>query len=127
MKISAKDAQKLNISFTLVNYSSLGCITEFHSKLVHEEYLITIFTLWYLSLSLERAGFCAPVLLYALKEIIEASLTQNTETDEVANLFHAVQTVFQKVLECVARRLKTQQEEGIQVSYYTCNYYLMCR
>ncbi|KAF1584703.1 Condensin-2 complex subunit G2, partial [Eudyptes moseleyi] len=63
----------------------------------------------------ERAGFCAPVLLYALKEIIEASLTQNTEADEVANLFHAVQTVFQKVLECVARRLKTQQEEGIQL------------
>ncbi|KAF1495352.1 Condensin-2 complex subunit G2, partial [Megadyptes antipodes antipodes] len=63
----------------------------------------------------ERAGFCAPVLLYALKEIIEASLTQNTETDEAANLFHAVQTVFQKVLECVACRLKTQQEEGIQL------------
>ncbi|XP_009276933.1 PREDICTED: condensin-2 complex subunit G2 [Aptenodytes forsteri] len=63
----------------------------------------------------ERAGFCAPVLLHALKEIIEASLTQNTETDEVANLFHAVQTVFQNVLECVARRLKTQQEEGIQL------------
>ncbi|NXN71049.1 CNDG2 protein, partial [Himantopus himantopus] len=63
----------------------------------------------------ERGGFCAPVLLYTLKEIIEASLTQNTETDEVANLFHAVQTVFQKVLECVARRLKKQQEEGIQL------------
>ncbi|XP_050747216.1 condensin-2 complex subunit G2 isoform X2 [Gymnogyps californianus] len=63
----------------------------------------------------ERGDFCAPVLLYALKEIIEASLTQNTETDEVANLFHAVQTVFQKVLECVARRLKKQQEEGIQL------------
>ncbi|NXN44730.1 CNDG2 protein, partial [Rhinoptilus africanus] len=63
----------------------------------------------------ERGGFCAPVLLYSLKAIIEASLTQNTETDEVANLFHAVQTVFQKVLECVARRLKKQQEEGIQL------------
>ncbi|KFV20502.1 Condensin-2 complex subunit G2, partial [Tauraco erythrolophus] len=63
----------------------------------------------------ERGGFCAPVLLYALKEIIEASLTQNTETDEVANLFHAVQTVFQKILECVARRLKKQPEEGIQL------------
>ncbi|NXF32788.1 CNDG2 protein, partial [Nyctibius bracteatus] len=63
----------------------------------------------------ERGAFCAPVLLYALKEITEASLTQNTETDEVANLFHAVQTVFQKVLECVARRLKKQQEEGIQL------------
>ncbi|NXE76680.1 CNDG2 protein, partial [Cochlearius cochlearius] len=63
----------------------------------------------------ERGGFCAPVLLYTLKEIIEASLTQNTETDEVANLLHAVQTIFQKVLECVARRLKKQQEEGIQL------------
>ncbi|PKU34867.1 hypothetical protein llap_14829 [Limosa lapponica baueri] len=63
----------------------------------------------------ERGGFCAPVLLYTLKEIIEASLTRNAETDEVANLFHAVQTVFQKVLECVARRLKKQQEEGIQL------------
>ncbi|KAM6375228.1 condensin-2 complex subunit G2 [Alca torda] len=63
----------------------------------------------------ERGGFCAPVLLYCLKEVIEASLTQNTETDEVANLLYAVQTVFQKVLECVARRLKKQQEEGIQL------------
>ncbi|NXS62817.1 CNDG2 protein, partial [Brachypteracias leptosomus] len=63
----------------------------------------------------ERGGLCAPVLLCALKEIIEASLTRNTETDEVANVFHAVQTVFQKVLECVARRLKKQQEEGIQL------------
>ncbi|NXU12544.1 CNDG2 protein, partial [Pardalotus punctatus] len=62
----------------------------------------------------ERGGFCAPVLLCALKEIIEASSTQNTETDEVTNLFHTLQNVFQKILECVARRLKKQQEEGIQ-------------
>ncbi|NXG17944.1 CNDG2 protein, partial [Grallaria varia] len=63
----------------------------------------------------ERGGFCAPVLLYALKEIVEASLTQNTETDEVANLFHTVQNVLQKVLECVAQRLRKQQEEGIKL------------
>ncbi|NXB99948.1 CNDG2 protein, partial [Orthonyx spaldingii] len=63
----------------------------------------------------ERGGFCAPVLLCALKEIIEASLTQNTETDEVTNLFHTLQNVFQKILECVARKLKKQQEEGIQL------------
>ncbi|NWR93219.1 CNDG2 protein, partial [Furnarius figulus] len=63
----------------------------------------------------ERGGFCAPVLLCVLKEIIEVSLTQNTETDEVANLFHTVQNVLQKVLECVAHRLKKQQEEGIQL------------
>lgn len=119
LKISAKDAQKLNILPTLVNYIYLCYITEFHSKLVPEEYLITIFILWYLSLSLERGGFCAPVLLYALKEIIEASLTQTSETDEVANLFQAVQTTFQTVLQCVARSLKKRQKEGIQVSYYT--------
>ncbi|NXK74432.1 CNDG2 protein, partial [Amazona guildingii] len=66
-------------------------------------------------LQTERGGFCAPVVFYALKEIIEASVTQNTDTDEVANLFKAVQTVFQKVLEFVACRLKKQQEEGIQL------------
>jgi len=119
VKISAKDAQKLNRLSTFANNSYLCYITEFHSKLLPEEYLITVFISWYLSLSLERGAFCAPVLLYALKEITEVSLTRNTETDEVANLFHAVQTVFQKVLECVACRLKKQQEEGIQVSYYT--------
>ncbi|NXP11577.1 CNDG2 protein, partial [Thinocorus orbignyianus] len=78
------------------------------------------FQAWLLDMALsvlqaERGGFCAPMLLYALIEIIEASLIWNAETDEVANLFHAVQTVFQKVLECVARRLKKRQEEGIQL------------
>ncbi|XP_065522861.1 condensin-2 complex subunit G2 [Lathamus discolor] len=66
-------------------------------------------------LQTERGGFCAPVVFYALKEIIEASVTQNTDTDEMANLFNAVQTVFQKVLELVTCRLKKQQEEGIQL------------
>ncbi|NXX40593.1 CNDG2 protein, partial [Tricholaema leucomelas] len=65
----------------------------------------------------ERGGFCAPVLLCALKEIVEASLTQNSETDEVANLHHAVQAVFQKVLERVACRLKEHQDEGIQLTH----------
>ncbi|KAM9387522.1 condensin-2 complex subunit G2 [Phaethornis superciliosus] len=62
-----------------------------------------------------RGGFCVPVLLHSLKEIIEASVTQNTGSDEMNNLFHAVQTVFQKVLECVAWILKQQHEEGIQL------------
>ncbi|XP_039936835.1 condensin-2 complex subunit G2 [Hirundo rustica] len=63
----------------------------------------------------ERGGFCAPVLLCTLKEIIEASLNQNTATEEVTNLFQALQNVFQKILECVAHRLKKEQEEGIQL------------
>ncbi|XP_066056797.1 condensin-2 complex subunit G2 isoform X1 [Chamaea fasciata] len=63
----------------------------------------------------ERGGFCAPLLLCALKEIIEASLNQNTETEEVTNLFHTLQNVFQKILECVAYRLKKEQEKGIQL------------
>ncbi|XP_037985789.1 condensin-2 complex subunit G2 [Motacilla alba alba] len=63
----------------------------------------------------ERGGFCAPVLLCALKEIIEASLNQNTETEEVTNLFLTLQNVFQKILECVAHRLKKEQEKGIQL------------
>ncbi|XP_018764737.1 condensin-2 complex subunit G2 [Serinus canaria] len=63
----------------------------------------------------ERGGFCAPVLLCALKEMIEVSLNQNTETEEVTNLFHTLQNVFQKILECVAHRLKKEQEKGIQL------------
>uniref|UniRef100_A0A8D2QNS0 Non-SMC condensin II complex subunit G2 n=1 Tax=Zosterops lateralis melanops TaxID=1220523 RepID=A0A8D2QNS0_ZOSLA len=63
----------------------------------------------------EKGGFCAPVLLCALKEIIEASLNQNTETEEVTNLFQTLQHVFQKILECVAHRLKKEQEKGIQL------------
>ncbi|NXC42689.1 CNDG2 protein, partial [Penelope pileata] len=63
----------------------------------------------------ERGSSCTPVLLCALKEITEASLTQSTEPDEAANLLHAVQSVFQKVLECVACRIKRQQAEGIQL------------
>lgn len=86
---------------------------------------ITTFILWYFSPSLEKGGFCAPVLLCALKEIIEASLNQNTETEEVTNLFQTLQHVFQKILECVAHRLKKEQEKGFQVSYYSskCNCY----
>lgn len=88
---------------------------------------ITIFILCYLSLTLERGVFCAPVLLRALKGIIEASVTPNTETEEVTNLFHALQNVFQKILEYMARRLKKEKEEGIQVPHYSSNCYLMCR
>ncbi|NXN84882.1 CNDG2 protein, partial [Bombycilla garrulus] len=62
-----------------------------------------------------RGGFCAPVLLCILKEIIEASLDQNAETEEVTNLHNTLQNVFQKILEFVAQRLKKEQEEGIQL------------
>ncbi|NXA72355.1 CNDG2 protein, partial [Thryothorus ludovicianus] len=63
----------------------------------------------------ERGSFCAPVLLCVLKEIIEASLNQNPETEEVTNLFHTLQNVFQRILECVAHRLEKEQEQGIQL------------
>nr|XP_025043667.1 condensin-2 complex subunit G2 isoform X2 [Pelodiscus sinensis] len=66
----------------------------------------------------ERGCFCIPTLLCVLKEIIEASLTQNIGTDEeVATFLHAVQAVFQKILECVARRLRKWREEGLQLIY----------
>uniref|UniRef100_A0A669P2F4 Non-SMC condensin II complex subunit G2 n=1 Tax=Phasianus colchicus TaxID=9054 RepID=A0A669P2F4_PHACC len=79
------------------------------------------FQLYFLDVALSviqtgtKGAFCAPVLLCALKEITEASLTQSTEVDEVANVLHAVQTTFQKVLECVASRIKEQCGEGIQL------------
>ncbi|NXO63515.1 CNDG2 protein, partial [Phainopepla nitens] len=68
-----------------------------------------------LILQAERGGLCVPVLLCVLKEIIEASLNQNTETEEVTNLLHTLQNVFQKILECVAHILKKEQREGIQL------------
>lgn len=87
----------------------------------------TTFVLWYLSLSLESGGFCAPVLLCVLKEIIEATLNQNTETEEVTNLFHTLQNVFEKILERVPHRLKKEQDKGIQVSYYGSNCYTIVK
>ncbi|KAG6939107.1 non-SMC condensin II complex subunit G2 L homeolog [Chelydra serpentina] len=64
----------------------------------------------------ERSCFCIPTLLCVLKEITEASLSQNIDTDEeVATFLHAVQALFQKILECVARRLRKQREEGLQL------------
>ncbi|XP_039381772.1 condensin-2 complex subunit G2 [Mauremys reevesii] len=64
----------------------------------------------------ERGCFCIPTLLCILKEIIEASLTQNIDTDEeLATFLHAVQALFQKILESVARRLRKQREEGLQL------------
>uniref|UniRef100_G1N0U7 Non-SMC condensin II complex subunit G2 n=1 Tax=Meleagris gallopavo TaxID=9103 RepID=G1N0U7_MELGA len=79
------------------------------------------FQLYFLDVALSvmqtgtKGAFCAPLLLCALKEITEASLTQSTEVDEVANVLHAVQSIFQKVLECVASRIKEQHGEGIQL------------
>uniref|UniRef100_A0A8C9EM17 Non-SMC condensin II complex subunit G2 n=1 Tax=Pavo cristatus TaxID=9049 RepID=A0A8C9EM17_PAVCR len=66
-------------------------------------------------ISLARGAFCTPVLLCALKEITEASLTQSSEVDEVADVLHAAQATFQKVLECVAGRIKEQHGEGMQL------------
>ncbi|KAM9165141.1 condensin-2 complex subunit G2 isoform 2-T2 [Pangshura tecta] len=64
----------------------------------------------------ERGCFCIPTLLCILKEIIEASLTQNIDRDEeLATFLHAVQALFQKILESVARRLRKQREEGLQL------------
>ncbi|KAM7176346.1 condensin-2 complex subunit G2 isoform 3-T3 [Macrochelys suwanniensis] len=63
----------------------------------------------------ERSCFCIPTLLCVLKEITESSLSQNIDTDEVATFLHAVQALFQKILECVARRLRKQREEGLQL------------
>lgn len=88
---------------------------------------ITTFVLWYLSLSLGGGGFCAPVLLCVLKEIIEATLNQNTETEEVTNLFNTLQNVFQKILEHVAHKLKKEQEKGIQVLYHSSNCYTIVK
>ncbi|KAH0627584.1 hypothetical protein JD844_003492 [Phrynosoma platyrhinos] len=56
-----------------------------------------------------------PVLLGILREMVEASLALNTDSDHLAEHFDDIQKMFQKILECMALRLRRQEEEGIRL------------
>ncbi|XP_020635366.3 condensin-2 complex subunit G2 isoform X1 [Pogona vitticeps] len=58
--------------------------------------------------------FISP-LLCILQEMVEASLTYNSDSEYLVELLDNVQRMFQKILECIALRLRRQQEEGIQL------------
>uniref|UniRef100_A0A8D2IQY2 Uncharacterized protein n=1 Tax=Varanus komodoensis TaxID=61221 RepID=A0A8D2IQY2_VARKO len=57
-----------------------------------------------------------PMLLCILREMVEASSTYySKDHDNLVEFLDNLQKLFQKILECLARRLRRQQEEGIQL------------
>ncbi|XP_069504081.1 condensin-2 complex subunit G2 [Ambystoma mexicanum] len=65
----------------------------------------------------EYGSFCMPMFLSVLKEITEICLSQNIDAtnEDVAALLEAVQRLFQSVLETVARKLRKQRDEALQL------------
>ncbi|KAG8506100.1 Condensin-2 complex subunit G2 [Galemys pyrenaicus] len=65
-----------------------------------------------------KGYFYVTLLLGILKEVTGSSWVPKTDSDEeVAALFDAVQKVFQKMLECMARSFRKQPEEGLRLLY----------
>ncbi|MEE6467251.1 hypothetical protein FKM82_007176 [Ascaphus truei] len=65
----------------------------------------------------EKCHICMPMLISVLKEITEVCLAHkmentNVDTDE---LLDAIQKVFHKMLETMARKLRKQREEALQL------------
>lgn len=67
--------------------------------------------------STEHGSFCMPMLLSVLKEVTETCLSQtmNATNEDATALLEAVQKLFQKVLETVARKLRKQRDEALQL------------
>ncbi|XP_015666969.1 condensin-2 complex subunit G2 [Protobothrops mucrosquamatus] len=60
-----------------------------------------------------------PILLYILREIVEASLACDIDnTDCITELLNNVHKMFQEFLESMALKLRRQKEEGIQLIYF---------
>ncbi|KAF7245950.1 Condensin-2 complex subunit G2 [Varanus komodoensis] len=64
----------------------------------------------------DRGYIFIPMLLCILREMVEASSTYySKDHDNLVEFLDNLQKLFQKILECLARRLRRQQEEGIQL------------
>ncbi|XP_048367247.1 condensin-2 complex subunit G2-like isoform X1 [Sphaerodactylus townsendi] len=64
----------------------------------------------------DRGYVFIPILLCILKEMVEASLAHPLESSgHMAELLDNVQNMFQRILECLAIRLRNRREEGIQL------------
>uniref|UniRef100_A0A803T420 Non-SMC condensin II complex subunit G2 n=1 Tax=Anolis carolinensis TaxID=28377 RepID=A0A803T420_ANOCA len=55
------------------------------------------------------------VLLGILGEMVEASLTAKNDNECLVEVLNNIQKMFQKILECMALKLRRHREEGIQV------------
>ncbi|KAM4689298.1 condensin-2 complex subunit G2 [Discoglossus pictus] len=65
----------------------------------------------------ESCHDCMPLLLSVLKELVDCCLAykMNNPSAETADLLDAIQKVFHKALETVARKLRKQHEEALQL------------
>ncbi|KAJ7322173.1 hypothetical protein JRQ81_018460 [Phrynocephalus forsythii] len=63
----------------------------------------------------DRGWIFISLLLCILREMVEASLTYNSDSEYLVQLLDNIQRIFQKILECVALRLRRQADEGIQL------------
>ncbi|XP_053122187.1 condensin-2 complex subunit G2 [Hemicordylus capensis] len=64
----------------------------------------------------DRGYVFVPLLLCILKEMVEASLACHADSSgHMTELLDNIQKMFQKILECLALRLRRQREEGIQL------------
>ncbi|XP_062981944.1 condensin-2 complex subunit G2 [Elgaria multicarinata webbii] len=64
----------------------------------------------------DRGYIFIPILVYILREVVEASLAHDADNSEhLAEFLDNVQKMFQKILECMALRLRRHREEGIQL------------
>lgn len=71
-----------------------------------------------------EAGYlCIPAVLPILKEVVDTCVPEdNTETQEnqgdaTTVILGVVANIFQKIIELLARRLRKEPEEGIQVHW----------
>nr|XP_060638556.1 condensin-2 complex subunit G2 [Anolis sagrei ordinatus] len=80
------------------------------------EFQERILTMGAMLLDGDRGCVFIPVLLGILTEMVEASLAPNADSEcLVVEVLNNIQKMFQKILECMALRLRRHQEEGIQL------------
>ncbi|XP_061095489.1 condensin-2 complex subunit G2 isoform X1 [Conger conger] len=89
--------------------------------LADEEFKGQVLHLCSVVLLSEKGYQCMPLLLSVLKEVAEVCLAQfaQAQSDQLTVLLNVVANVFQKVLETVARKLRTQPDEGLLLCHST--------
>lgn len=79
-----------------------------------------------LSLVFSGAGYlCIPAVLSVLKEVVDTCVPEENHEDRLNQedattvILGVVANIFQKIIELLARRLRKDQEEGVQVQRFS--------
>ncbi|KAI1889174.1 hypothetical protein AGOR_G00176360, partial [Albula goreensis] len=100
-----------------------NCLTVFKDVvmvgLADDEFKGQVLHLCSVVLLSEKGYLCMSLLLSVLKDMAEDCLSQSaqSENDQLNILLSVIANVFQKVLETIARRLRTEREEGLQLCH----------